>query len=471
MPGFIDENFLLRGETARHLYHTYAAKIPIVDYHCHIDAAEIYEDKRFADLSEVWLSGDHYKWRLMRACGVEEKYITGEACGRVKFAAFASCLPRAAGNPVYHWAHMELQRFFGITTPLGPDTAQKIWEKTSKALQRDETLSARGIIGRMDVEVIVTTDDPADSLEWHRRIAVGGLTPPMQSTRVLPCFRPDAALNIEGKGFYQYIVELGESSGTKIKNYDDLKQALQNRIKHFADEGCKAADHGIYRLKYAPASSRDIKAIFKKALNKEPLNALDADKYRYALLRFLAGEYVINGWVMELHLGVLRNVNKLAFDKTGANTGFDCMGTSIDIAELSSVLNAFDKAGVLPKTLIFPINPVDNAAVNVLAGCFAGEGIKSRVQQGSAWWFNDSLGGIRQQLKCFAENGVLGNFVGMLTDSRSFMSYTRHEYFRRILCDFLGRLADTGQYPTDIDSLSKLVEDICYNNVKEYFGV
>lgn len=467
MANFMDKDFLLTTKSAKTLYHNYAAQMPIIDYHCHIDAAEILDDKRFKNLTEIWLGGDHYKWRLMRACGVREAYITGRASGKEKFLAFADVLPKAIGNPIYHWAHIELQRFFGITKPLSPKTAGEIWDKTSDMLKNDKTLSARGIIGRMNVETIVTTDDPVDSLKSHYELARDRSF----DTEVLPAFRPDAAMNIESPGFAEYIQKLGAVSKRDINSFDDLVTSLKERIKHFKQHGCKAADHGMLKLVYAPSSEKEVGEIFKKALTGNPVTPLEVDKFKYALLTILAKEYVRLNWVMELHLGVIRDVNSPMFDNLGANTGFDCIGVRVNIPQLARVLNALNINTALPRTLIFSIAPSDNAAINTLTACFGMEGKKGAVQQGSAWWFNDSLGGMRAQLQAFAENGVLGNFIGMLTDSRSFTSYPRHEYFRRILCGYIGELADTGLYPGDFDYLGKIVQDISYNNAKEYFGL
>ena len=466
MSTFIDYDFLLDNKTASTLYHEHAAKMPIIDYHCHIDAAEIYNNRQFADLSELWLAGDHYKWRLMRAYGVGEELITGETSGWEKFQAFAKVLPLAIANPVYHWAHLELQRFFNVYMPLSTETAEAIWEKTCSKLSEESSLSARGIIKRMNVEVIVTTDDPIDSLEWHSLLA----SDDSFKTKVLPCFRPDMAMNIEGKGFVDYMTELFNSSDIHITSYDDLKAALLNRIEHFDSCGCRAADHGMFRLTFSPSSENEVREIFLKGLHGKPVDAESADKYRYSLFTFLAEEYARRDWVMELHLGVMRDVNTPMYDKLGANTGFDTIGVSIDIPHLARVLNSLNMHGNLPKTIIFPINPNDNAAVNTLAACFSAEGVRGKVQQGSAWWFNDTLGGIKKQLQDFAEYGVLSNFVGMLTDSRSFTSYTRHEYFRRILCGFIGDMVDKGLYPDDFNYLSLIAKDISCDNAKRYFG-
>jgi len=462
----MDKDFLLESSLAQKLYFDFAKSKPILDYHSHINPSEIYENKRFNNLTEAWLGADHYKWRLMRSCGIEEDYITGNASPWEKFKAFAQVLPRAAGNPVYHWAHLELQRFFDCKTPLCSDTARDIWELTSERLRTDENLTPRGIIKHMNVEALVTTDDPADTLEWHQKLAADSSF----DVTVLPCWRPDAVFSIEADGFSGYISKLGDIVGSKIKSFDELKAALQGRLEYFNKNGCKAADHGVGNLVYAPASENEIAAVFRKALGGECITTDEADKFRFYLLCFLAGEYTRLGWVMELHLGVLRNINNIMYKKLGANTGFDAINPQSAVCDLALVLDALNTKGALPKTLIFSANPNDNAAINTIANSFNEVGIKSKVQQGSAWWFNDTLDGMENQLISFAEYGVLSNFIGMLTDSRSFLSYVRHEYFRRILCNQLGRLALGGKYPDDALFLGSIVEDICYNNVKEYFG-
>ena len=459
------EEFLLESELAKQLYFDFAKDLPIIDYHCHIDPAEIYENKPFEDLSEVWLGGDHYKWRLMRSSGISEDYVTGNATGREKFNKFAGILPRSIGNPVYYWAHLELQRFFDCSLPIRSDTADEIWMLTKDKISKDKMLSPRGIIERMNVEVIVTTDDPADSLEWHKKLKEDNSF----NVKVLPCWRPDMAMNIDSKNFTGYIKKLSDVCNTKLDSFYALKAALSSRLEHFNNHGCRAADHGIKNLVFLPYDENEVAAIFKKALNGESVSTDEADKYRLALLSFLAGEYTRLQWVMQLHLGVIRDINTLMSNKLGPNTGFDAIGPFSGVKDLSSVLDSLNMSGSLPKTLIFPINPTDNAAVNTIAGCFSGEGIKSKVQQGSAWWFNDTYEGMHQQLISFAQFGVLADFIGMLTDSRSFMSYTRHEYFRRILCNFIAELANKCRYPDDIKSISAIVQDICYNNVKEYF--
>jgi len=464
--GFMDKDFLLKSDSAKMLYFDYAADMPIIDYHCHLDAAEILENKRFKDLSEAWLGGDHYKWRLMRVNGIAERYITGDAPGFEKFMAFAEVLPRAAGNPVYHWAHLELQRFFGCDTPLNPDTAKEIWDFCNNILRTDESLRVHGIIDRMNIEVIVTTDDPADSLDSHKKIAADGIVP----AKILPGWRPGVILEANRDDFIEYLDKLSDVSGIKIDDFNSLKSALCNRMEFFNAAGCRTADHGICQLVYAPAVDERIDSILKKRLRNETLTTIETDTFRYTLMRYLTKEYARYGWVMELHLGVMRSINTKMYDLIGPDTGFESIDPSCDLSGIAEFMDELNSADCLPKTILFSLNPAFDHIVNTLAGCFPQEGIKSKVQQGSAWWFNDTLAGMEQQIVTFAEGGVLANFVGMLTDSRSFLSYTRHEYFRRILCNIIGEWIDSGKYPADKKYLEILVKDICYNNVKSFFN-
>jgi len=466
VKSFIDKDFLLEGKTAKELFHDYADKVPVIDYHCHINAAEIYENKKFNSISDAWLGGDHYKWRLIRSSGVDERLVTGDASGWEKFQAFANVLPRAIGNPIYHWAHLELKRFFDCDLPLTPETAGDIWELCNKKLADDENLRARGLIRQMQVEVIVTTDDPADSLEWHKKIA----NDKTFETKVLPGWRPDAVMNIDNPGFLGYLEKLGKAADVKVDDSNSLKTALIKRIDHFNAHGCNASDHGMYNITYAPAPDDQLDGILKKRLSGETLATEEVHQYRYAILAFCAKEYSRLGWVMELHFGALRNVNSVMFDELGPDTGYDCIGPAVNIPDLAAFLSDLNKEESLPKTLIFSINPADNPAINTLALCFSQEGIRSKVQQGSAWWFNDTYTGMEQQIISFAEAGVLADFVGMLTDSRSFLSYVRHEYFRRILCNVAGNWVDTGKYPYHPESLGAMIQDICYYNAKCYFG-
>ena len=467
MPKNTDADFLLESETAKVLFHGYAEQMPIIDFHCHINPAEIFENKRFGDISEAWLGGDHYKWRLMRACGVGEEFVTGSATGWEKFKAFAEALPRAVGNPVYHWVHLELQRYFGCSITLCPDTAREIWDACNKKLAQDESLRVRGIIETSQVRCVITTDDPADDLAWHRKLAEDKTF----GVKVLPGWRPDAVMNIGSPGFLGYISKLGAASGIKIADFESLKAALVDRMEYFSANGCVACDHGILKIDVLSDCAGEADALLKKRLSGGSLSAEEAEWFRQTLLHFCAREYARLGWVMQLHLGALRNVNTVMYGKLGADTGFDSIGSSDSLSGLARFLDSLNTEGALPKTLIFSIDQSDNMAINTLAGCFQQEGVKGKVQQGAAWWFNDSLLGIERQLTDFAECGVLANFAGMLTDSRSFLSYTRHEYFRRVLCGLIGRWADAGLCTPDIEYLGGIVRDISFNNAREFFGV
>ncbi len=458
---FMDQDFLLGGETARYLYHRHAEGMPIIDYHCHIDPREIYEDRPFEDLSQVWLGGDHYKWRAMRADGVAEKYITGDAAPYEKFEKWAETLPRLIGNPLYHWTHLELQRYFGISEPLGPGSCREIWERANEQLR---LLSPRKVLARSRVRVLCTTDDPADDLRWHALLREEGDF----GCRVLPAFRPDLALQIERPDFAAYIRRLGRAAGIEIGDMDALKEALDRRLDFFASMGCRAADHGMARI---PLPGPGGKAALQKALRAEAVGPEEAESCRAELLIHLAGAYAERGIVMQLHYGVQRNLSPRAFAALGPDTGFDAIAGGADSGlRLAGLLGAIEEAGPVPKTVVYSLNPTDNAQIASVLGCFQSAGQPGKMQHGSAWWFNDSQSGMRDQLTNLANYSVLGRFIGMLTDSRSFLSYTRHEYFRRVLCDLLGGWADRGEYPRDPDALGRVVEDICYNNVRAYFG-
>jgi len=463
---FMDRDFLLESKTAKVLYHEYADKMPIIDYHCHLDPSEIYNDKRFDSISEAWLGGDHYKWRLMRACGISEELITGGADGWDKFKAFAETLPRAIGSPIYHWAHLELQRYFDCDEVICPDTAKDIWVHCNDKLKNAPDMSVRGIIKKSRVETLATSDDPADDLQWHKKL----YEDKSNKTKVLPCWRPGLVLEVANHDFPNYIDRLGKSAETKICNYNELLSVLQKRMVYFNDNGCLVSDHVAETLVYAPATDEDLNQIFTKAMKSEILSSDEVDKFKYNILHFSAKESARLGWVMQFRIGSLRNVNTFMLEKLGANTGYDCSAFTGGTSSLAKLLDSLNRRGSLPKTILFSIDPNDNMALTTLAACFSEQGIKSKVQQGSAWWFNDTLSGMEQQLITFAEQGVLGNFLGMLTDSRSFLSYTRHEYFRRILCNLVGKWADTGKFPNKSDCLGGLIQDICYNNVKNYFG-
>lgn len=466
MKQFMDEDFLLSNETARTLYHGYAEKMPILDYHCHINPEEIAKNRRFGNISQVWLGGDHYKWRLIRANGVPENEITGsESSDRAKFQRFAEVLPKAVGNPLYHWTHLELKRYFGYDGILGPDTAEEVWNLCNEKLATDE-LSVRGIIDRSNVKLICTTDDPADSLKWHEAIRADKTC----KVRVVPAWRPDRIMNIEKPEFAPYLSELSKASGVAVSRMRDVYDALSNRLDFFAEMGCKASDHGVDYVPYAPAGEKELDGILAAALKGRTPTPEETDKYKYAVLFFLGGEYAKRGWVMQLHYGALRNVNSAMFRKLGPDTGFDSIATRDSARGLAGFLDALNSGNGLPKTVLYSLNPSDNAMLDSVVGSFQGTEAVGKLQHGAAWWFNDTKAGMEAQMTGLANNSVLGNFIGMLTDSRSFLSYTRHEYFRRILCNLLGTWVEIGEYPADIPALGKIVQDISFNNANRYFG-
>ncbi len=465
MKPFMDKDFLLNTETARVLFHDYAAKMPIIDYHCHINPREIAEDKRFENIAEVWLGGDHYKWRLMRSAGVEERYITGDASPREKFQKWAETIALAIGNPLYHWSHLELQRYFGYNGILNGDTAEEVWNLCNEKLA-EESMSARGIIKSSGVKLICTTDDPVDSLEWHDAIAADDSF----DTAVLPAWRPDKAMNIEKSTFAGYIAQLSEVSGIAITDFATLCAALRVRMDHFSARRCVISDHGLEYVMYTPADDGEIDAILADGLAGKPLTAEQISKYKTAFMTYCAGEYTRRGWIMQLHYGVLRDNNPATFEKLGPDTGFDCINNYAPAAQLTGFLGALESAGKLPRTIIYSLNPCDNAVIGTVLGCYQKGPDVARIQQGSGWWFNDHLNGMREQMSSLASLGYLAGFVGMLTDSRSFLSYPRHEYFRRILCGLLGEWVEQGLYPADMNALGKIVSDISYNNAVRYFG-
>ena len=478
MKSFMGKNFLLSNETSKILYHKYAEKLPIIDYHCHVSPKEIAEDKIYNNIAELWLGGDHYKWRAMRSCGIDEEFITGNSSDYEKFHAYASIMPKLIGNPLYHWSHMELRRYFGYKGILNADTCDEIWQLCNEKLSEYE-MSVRNIIMNSNVELLCTTDDPADTLEYH------GIISENESfkVKVLPAFRPDKGINCDRNGYAEYIRKLSCASNIEINDINTLKEAYINRMDFFADNGCVTADHGIdEKVPFTTAQYHDqANEIFKKAISDEKNNyyskekiefsADETDIFKTEMLNFFASEYKKRGWVMQIHFGVLRNINTKMLETLGPDTGYDIISGKPSVTELAKLLDSFDKNDSLPRTILYSINPNDNAGIGALIGAFQksdGSGMPL-LQHGSAWWFNDNRTGMREQMIQLANLSALGNFIGMLTDSRSFVSYTRHEYFRRILCDIIGDWAESGQYPADIEQLSALVEDICYNNVKKYF--
>ncbi len=466
MSAFLKEDFLLNTKTAKKLYRDFAAAAPIIDYHCHVSPKEIYENKRFSNITEVWLAGDHYKWRLMRSNGIDEYYITGDAPAYEKFYKFAEMLPKAIGNPMYHWCHLELKKYFGYGGVLCADTAKEVWDLCEKKLKED-SMSARGIIKQSNVVFIGTTDDPIDSLEYHKLIAED----PTIDTVVAPSFRPDKALNIDKAGWREYIAQLSAVSGIEISDINSLKKALGLRIEHFAAHGCRASDHGLDRMIYAEADEDALNTVLARGLSGETVPTEEAEAFKTSLLVFCAEEYVKRGWVMQLHYNCMRNPNSAMFKKLGPDTGFDCIGPNNGSRALASLLDRLYREDKLPRTVIYSLDGSDNAFIDTLIGAFQGTEIAGKLQHGGAWWSNDNKEGMREQLISLANLSLLGNFVGMLTDSRSFLSYTRHEYFRRILCALIGEWVENGEYPDDEKALGEIVSGISYENAKRYFGI
>ncbi len=464
MKAFMDEEFLLSTKTAEKLYHEYAEKMPIVDYHCHISPQEIYEDRKFENITQVWLGGDHYKWRQMRSNGVEEKYITGDAPDREKFQKWAETLEMAIGNPLYHWSHLELKRYFNYDGYLCGDSAQEVWDLCNKALNNG--LTARKLIETSNVSVICTTDDPVDSLEWHKKIAEDESF----KVKVLPAWRPDKAMNLEKEDYLSYLDKLSKASGIKVDSFKALIGALKNRMDFFASMGCSVSDHGLSYVMYAPASEEEVEAVFAKRLSGEGLTELEIKQFKTAFMAAMGREYHRKNWVMQLHYGVKRDNNGAIFSKLGPDAGIDCIDNHTPSAELADYLNMLAITDELPKTIIYSLNPADNAAIGTIIGCFQDSSAVGKIQQGSAWWFNDNKTGMQEQMISLANLGLLGNFVGMLTDSRSFLSYTRHEYFRRIMCDLIGGWVENGEYPEDYRTLEKIVKGIAHDNAIRYFG-
>lgn len=465
MKQFMDQDFLLSNETAKKLFHDYAEPTPILDYHCHINPREIAEDRQFENITQVWLGGDHYKWRFMRSCGVEEKYITGDASDKEKFLAWAKCLGKAIGNPLYHWSHLELQRYFGYNGALSEKTAEEVWELCNKKLA-DPSMSVRNIIRNSNVTLICTTDDPIDTLEWHDKIKADETF----DVQVLPAWRPDKAMNIEKPDYPDYLAKLSEVSGVKINSFTDLKEALANRMDYFASKGCSVSDHGLEYVMYLPASEGEIEKILTKRLSGAGVTREEELKFKTACMVFVGTEYAKRNWAMQLHYGCKRDNNTKMYDRLGPDTGYDCINNYAPSAQLADFLNALIAQDALPRTILYSLNPNDNQAIGTILGCFQDSSAVGKIQQGSAWWFNDHKTGMQDQMISLANLGNLSGFVGMLTDSRSFLSYTRHEYFRRILCNLLGTWVENGEFPQDYEILGEIVKNISYYNAVNYFG-
>lgn len=477
MKAFMDKDFLLETKTAQHLFHDYADSMPLVDYHCHISPKEIYENRRFDNIAEVWLGGqnpdgsyfgDHYKWRVMRSNGVSEDYITGDKPDFERFLKFAEALEMAIGNPMYHWSNLELHKFFGVTEPLTVDNAKEIWDKCNDMLRNDPNMTVRGLIKQSNVAFIGTTDDPIDSLEWHEKIAAD----PSIEVKVCPSFRPDKAININKEGFAEYIGKLAASVGKKeFASAQEVIDALIERLEFFAKLGCRASDHGLDYIPFRPASAEEVDAVFKKVMAGEAVSVEEAEKYQTAVLMALAKAYHRLDIAMQIHYSCYRNANERIFRKMGPDTGVDMIAQNTCGEDIARMLSALDMTNECPKTIIYSLNPADNEQIGTMLGCFQSSEIPGKIQHGSAWWFNDTKSGMEDQMKSLANLGLLGNFVGMLTDSRSFLSYARHDYFRRIMCNLIGDWVENGEYPNNEASLKKIVEGISYNNAARYFGL
>jgi len=465
MKKFMDDNFLLLNATAEKLYHEHAKTVPIYDYHCHLDAKEIWEDKKYKNMSEVWLYGDHYKWRAMRSNGISEEYITGSKSDYEKFLAWAKTISNCIGNPLYHWTHLELRRYFGIKDILHENTAQSIWNRCNEML-RDDSFSTRALIKRSNVKMIGTTDDPIDALEYHKMIREEG----KMDTKVLPTFRPDNALEIRKKGFSQWITALSDVAQKPIKKYVDLLDALNDRVQYFQANGCRISDHSLNYVPYKKGTMDEVSLVFQKALNNENISHEEEEMYKTYTLIHLGKIYASLNWTMQLHIGTLRNNNTRMFERLGPDSGFDSINDYSIARQLSRLLDDLDVNNSLPKTILYTLNPKDNYVIGTMLGNFQGE-IPSKLQFGSGWWFNDQKDGIIRQMTDLANLGLLSHFIGMLTDSRSFLSYTRHEYFRRILCNLVGQWVEDGEAPDDIEFLGNMIRNICYYNAKNYFDI
>jgi glucuronate isomerase len=478
MKNFMDKDFLLSTKTAQRLYHEAAKDEPIFDYHCHLNPREIGEDRRFPDLAYMWLGeghyGDHYKWRALRANGIDERFITGNAEPYERFLAWAETMPRLLGNPLYHWTHLELQRYFDIRDPLNKDSAPAIWKAANEKLKNDPAFSVYGIFKKFRVFAVGTTDDPADTLEWHEGIAAAGKTP----TRVLPSFRPDKAVNIDKEGFAEYIAKLGSAAGRAINSLADLLGVLRERIALFDKRGCRASDHGLEYIPFETARNGGSGAEWEKEVNETFTRVVSGgaaekramESYKTFILNFLGAEYYERGWVMQLHLSAIRNTNSRAFKNLGPDTGYDAVHDHPAAANLARLLDLLEGRDKLPKTILYSLNFKDFYPLGTIMGGFQGGGIPGKMQLGSSWWFLDHRDGMEDQMKLLGNIGLLSRFVGMLTDSRSFLSYPRHEYFRRILCNILGTWAEEGEIPNDPALLDAMVKDISFRNAERYFG-
>ena len=465
MSVFITSDFLLNNETGKALYHDYAEGVPIIDYHCHIPVEDIARNTQFKNLTHVWLYGDHYKWRAMRTAGVDENYITGNASDWEKFLEWAKVVPKTLGNPLYHWTHLELRRYFDVDELLNEESAERIWKHCNALLAKPE-LSARGIIKKMNVKVVCTTDDPVDGLEYHKQIAEDDSF----DVKVLPAFRPDKALGIDDPASYkEWLDKLAGASGISINSYDDLLAAIKQRHDFFHERGCRLSDHGMETVYADEYTEDEVSQIFSKTLAGKNTTEQEQRKFKSALLYEMGKLDHSKGWVQQYHLGAIRNNNSRMFRNLGPDTGLDSMGDFPQARSLSRFLDRLDSGNQLTKTILYNVNPSDNALFATMIGNFQDGSVPGKMQFGSAWWFLDQKDGIEAQLRSLANMGLLSHFVGMLTDSRSFLSYPRHEYFRRVLCNMLGGDIEKGLIPADMELVGSMIKDICYNNADKYF--
>ncbi|WP_405329050.1 glucuronate isomerase [Leeuwenhoekiella sp. LLG6367-2.1] len=461
---FITDNFLLQNKFAEELYHNYAASQPIIDYHNHLPPEEIVADHQFKNLTQVWLKGDHYKWRAMRALGVDEYFITGDATDEEKFLAWAKTVPHTLRNPLYHWTHLELKRYFDIDELLNEETGPAIYEEVNRKLQMPE-YSCNGLLKKMNVETVCTTEDPLDSLEYHKAFDAE-----KAGFKMSTAFRPDKAILIETDTYNTYLNDLASVAGVSINSYNDLKAALRKRIEYFNQNGCTLCDHGLNYVSWEPATDSQVDEIFKKRRDSAKLTKLEVEQFKTAILVFLGEAYHEFGWVQQFHLGALRNNNKRMLSQLGPDTGWDSIGDYKQAEGLSSFLNALDSKDRLAKTIIYNLNPGENEIFATMIGNFNDGSIRGKVQWGSGWWFLDQKDGMEKQLNALSNMGLVSCFIGMLTDSRSFLSFPRHEYFRRILCNLLGKEMASGEIPKDMNLVGEMVANISYHNAKNYFN-
>ncbi|MES2004909.1 MAG: glucuronate isomerase [Bacteroidota bacterium] len=465
MKNFLDENFLLENATAQHLYHSYAKQMPVIDYHCHLSPQQIANDHQFQNLSQVWLYGDHYKWRAMRTNGVDESYCTGDKTDKQKFDQWAATVPYTLRNPLYHWTHLELQRYFNVHDILNADSATKIYETCTGLLETPQ-YSVKNLLRKMNVALVCTTDDPVDSLEYHIQLKNDGFEIP-----ILPAFRPDQAMNVSSApNFNNYVKKLEAVSGISVSTFDDFLYALQNRHDFFASVGCRVSDHGLEEIYAEDFTGSEIDTIFNKIHSGKELNDSEQRKFKSAMLIHFAEWDWEKGWVQQFHLGALRNNNARMLQQLGPDTGWDSIGDFSQAKALSLFLTKLDADNKLAKTIIYNLNPADNEVMATMIGNYNDGSVAGKVQFGSAWWFLDQKDGMVKQINALSNMGLLSRFVGMLTDSRSFLSYPRHEYFRRILCNLFGEEIEKGELPNDIEWVGKVIQDICYNNARSYFG-